>query len=413
MSVAARIYLWSVLVAGALLAILAFWQFNPTRADWPLTALLIGLACVAQLFRSDAPLHQRYHPTLMFSFAGLLLLQPAGFVALIVAAHLVEWIRERLTGTKKLLAWYGQPFNVSMHIILGFLAAQVFRLLNPLPGALTTGPALAAVALAALVYAALNHLMVGAHLALTKGVPWKTSGALEGENILTDYILLIMGYLTAILARINLWLILPAVLPLYLVRRALAIPYLLQLISTDSKTGLWDAKYFTEALEREMNRARRNGYPLTVVMADLDLLRNINSTYGHLGGDAVLIGAARILRSHFREYDVVARFGGEEFAILMPETTPEQALGKIDRVRTDLAQTPFEAPATRARIRATMSFGMAGINGEKMNLRELLHCADIAVYQAKLDGRNRVRIFSRKQADEMGLWNLEETQPSV
>jgi diguanylate cyclase (GGDEF)-like protein len=109
----------------------------------------------------------------------------------------------------------------------------------------------------------------------------------------------------------------------------------------------------------------------------------------------------------------VARFGGEEYAILMPETVAEQALVKIEQIRQEVEQAEFEAPTTKAKIKATMSFGLAGINGEKLTAKELIHCADIAVYQAKLDGRNRIKVFSKREADELRLWHLNETQPGV
>jgi diguanylate cyclase (GGDEF)-like protein len=262
-------------------------------------------------------------------------------------------------------------------------------------------------------YAVLNHLIISQALTLMKGVQWNESGVMAAENIATDAVLLWLGYITANLMSPNPWLILPALAPLYLVQRALSVPYLKQQINTDSKTGLWNAKYFLRSLERELNRSSRYSHPLIVVVADLDLLRNINNAYGHLGGDAVLVGAAKILRSHFREYDVVARFGGEEFAILMPETSPEGALAKIEQIRLEVERAEFEAPTTKARIKATMSFGLAGINGEKLTAKELIHCADIAVYQAKLDGRNRIKVFSKREADDMRLWHLNETQPGV
>jgi len=248
---------------------------------------------------------------------------------------------------------------------------------------------------------------------LLKVIRLMESEVLAVDNIATGMVLLGTGFVAANLMNRNPWLILPALAPLYLVQRALSVPFLKQQVNTDSKTGLWNAKYFLSSLELELNRSLRNKHPLIVVMADLDLLRNINSAYGHLGGDAVLVGAAHILRRHFREYDVVARFGGEEYAILMPETVTEQALVKIEQIRQEVEQAEFEAPTTKAKIKATMSFGLAGINGEKLTAKELIHCADIAVYQAKLDGRNRIKVFSKHEADELRLWHLNETQPGV
>ena len=95
-------------------------------------------------------------------------------------------------------------------------------------------------------------------------------------------------------------------------------------------------------------------------MADLDLLRDINNTYGHLAGDAVLKGIAEIFRAQLRHYDVPARFGGEEFAILLPETPPEQALEIAERIRRAVAASAFEVETSSEPIRATVSIGVAG-----------------------------------------------------
>lgn len=110
-------------------------------------------------------------------------------------------------------------------------------------------------------------------------------------------------------------------------------PALKRQTQLDPKTGLYNARYFQEALEREIARSDRSNHPMTVVVADLDLLRNINNTYGHLAGDQVLVGVANILKAMVREYDVVARFGGEEYTILMPEMAPEDALERVEAIR--------------------------------------------------------------------------------
>jgi diguanylate cyclase (GGDEF)-like protein len=145
-------------------------------------------------------------------------------------------------------------------------------------------------------------------------------------------------------------------------------------------------------------------------MADLDFLRNINNAFGHLAGDAVLFDVARILKENFREYDVVARFGGEEFAILLPETTPEEAYPKVETVRTAVEHARFESPITHAEIKTTMSFGIAGNQYTSQAAKEIIHCADIAVYQAKVEGRNRTRLYSREEAFMLGVFDRKENE---
>ena len=139
-----------------------------------------------------------------------------------------------------------------------------------------------------------------------------------------------------------------------------------------------------------MARANRFNRPLTVVMGDLDLLRNINNVYGHLAGDQVLIKVAQILKSSVRDYDVVARFGGEEFTIFMTETSIDQAVPRIEALRAAIAAANIEVTTSVEPIRTTMSFGLAEREGSDGTPEEIMHRADLAVYKAKLEGRNRL-----------------------
>src|SRR5438046_6308249 len=125
-------------------------------------------------------------------------------------------------------------------------------------------------------------------------------------------------------------------------------------------------------------------------MADLDLLREINNNYGHLAGDAVLKGIADVFRQQLRHYDIPARFGGEEFSILLPETPPEQAMEIAERIRRAVSEREFEVETAAEPIRATVSLGVAGFPKDGLDANELIHQADLAVYRGKLQGRNRV-----------------------
>jgi diguanylate cyclase (GGDEF)-like protein len=381
-------------------------QFDPSQL--PAFFILTLLAILTQLLKSLAPGHQAYHPALIFIFAGALLLDPFLFGLLIILSHLIEWLKERFTtDDTHLRAWYIQPFNIGMHILLGLSAQTVFKYINPDSLILTSNPAIIAALCAAVTYVLLNHFMVGVALVLARGISWKESDILNFENLSTDFVMFVMGYIVAILHQLNSWLIVTALTPLYLIYRALSVPKLKQQANTDSKTGLWNAEYFIHALDVELMRSTRYRRPLSVIMADIDLLRNINNTYGHLGGDAVLIGVAKILTEHFREYDIICRFGGEEFAILLPETSPGSAYSRVEDVRKSIQKASFKSPMTQANIKATMSFGIAGVNGQEINSREIIHQADIAVYDAKLNGRNRTTIFSEEIADLLGVGMLE------
>jgi diguanylate cyclase (GGDEF)-like protein len=127
-----------------------------------------------------------------------------------------------------------------------------------------------------------------------------------------------------------------------------------------------------------------------VIVADLDLLRKINNSYGHLSGDAVLQGVANVLREQIRPYDVAARFGGEEFAIILPETEFDEAMAIAERIRFAVEDQPFRRPGSSDPVPATLSIGVASFPRHAHDVDELVHQADLALYRAKALGRNRV-----------------------
>jgi diguanylate cyclase (GGDEF)-like protein len=389
-------YIVFIYISGGAIVSISIFSTKNVQHNWLLFAILLACSTATQLFRVEAPSHQLYHPAFVFLMSGALLLDPLLFNLMVITSHLAEWMKEHWLKSKHLQDWYIQPFNIGMHILLGASVRFIYNALNPNPGDYTSLLAIAGAFLGALVYVFLNHLIVGLVISLARKVTFRESAIFEWESLMIDYFMLIMGYTSAVLMSLNYWLLITVLPPLYLIYRVLSVPQLKQQANVDPKTGLWNAEYFTKALEVEINRATRHERPLTVVMADIDLLRNINNTYGHIAGDAVLVGIADIFRASFREYDVVARFGGEEFSILIPETSAQAAKERIETIREKIEYCDFRSPVnTQQRIRATMSFGLAELNHEYKTVKELLHRADVAVYAAKLNGRNQCCVYSR------------------
>ncbi len=315
--------------------------------------------------------------------------------------HIPEWLKERY-------AWYIQSFNICNYT-LGNLATWggaflVLRADNLIPDDHVRW-ALAGLTACTIAVAA-NHIVLAPMITLARGHSLREAGVFSFESLSTDFVLATLGLVVAAFWHLNPWLIPFAVAPLLLIHRSLAIPQLQAEARVDPKTGLYNARHFTVAMEEELGRAQRFQRPMSLIMADLDLLRDINNTYGHLAGDAVLRGIADVFRQELRHYDVPARFGGEEFSILLPETPPEQAHEIADRIRRAVSARFFEVETSSEPIRATISMGIASFprNGDDMN--ELVHQADLAVYRAKLQGRNRVLDASDEpllsQADKRG-----------
>jgi diguanylate cyclase (GGDEF)-like protein len=180
------------------------------------------------------------------------------------------------------------------------------------------------------------------------------------------------------------------VMPLILIHRSLHVPQLQEEARIDPKTGLLNAREYELSLDDELDRAARTGAPLSVLMTDLDLLRDINNTFGHLAGDAVIRGIAGVIRGELRRYDVAARFGGEEFSVLLPSTSAAQALEIAERIRRAVEAARFEDETVTEPLSATLSIGVASYPRDALEAKGLVHAADIAVYEAKARGRNRV-----------------------
>ena len=159
---------------------------------------------------------------------------------------------------------------------------------------------------------------------------------------------------------------------------------------TDALTGLHNRRHAEEELRRHAGAAHRHGLPLSAVIVDIDHFKAVNDTYGHAGGDAVLREFAARLGALLRAEDVGARWGGEEFLLVLPFTDLEGAASMAERFRAAVADEPFVVP-TGAAIRVTASGGCASTTvGE--DPEQLLRHADAALYDAKQSGRNRVAV---------------------
>jgi len=161
----------------------------------------------------------------------------------------------------------------------------------------------------------------------------------------------------------------------------------------DSLTRLWNRSSILGELTRELARSEREARPLGVVIVDLDHFKQVNDTYGHLAGDAVLREAARRMQNGIRQYDSIGRYGGEEFLILFPSCSEEDCVAQADRLRKQLAQT--EMSVNDSSLRVTASFGVTvAMPGEMRTQEALIRKADEALYVAKRSGRNRVEVLS-------------------
>lgn len=389
LSLRAWAFVWAVFGLALSLVYLVTIPNSGKPTDWILFVILVGLASTTQFMEARFG-RQTYTPHLVPLFAGTILLPPLPFVLLVVLPHVFEWAQKRLTNSTYLRVWYIQPFNISTHIIAGLSARAVMLALEPLLPSTGVPRDFLAGLMGILVYVCINHYLIGQVLLLARGISWAESRMWSLEVVAPDFAMIAVGYVVAVLWHYSPWLIIPALAPLGLMFQAMKVPQLQQEARTDEKTGLINARHFKERFEEELQLARRFNRPLSIIMADLDLLRNINNTYGHLAGDVVIAGIAAIIRQETRDYDIAARFGGEEYAIVLPNTTSEMARSVAERLRRNVEAQLFQVPNTGVEIRATISIGVAAMPENGESAQELIHEADVALYQAKYRGRNQV-----------------------
>src|SRR4051812_16476084 len=379
---AAAVYLLVVVAAAAIVSV-PFHVRPASHTDWLLFVVLTMSAGAAQLLPVQTPAFQAYYTTTVFFVAGALLLPPQLLALMIVFAHLPEWARYRYP-------WYIQTFNVAKWIVASLTVTFICGTAIERGDVSTDLQRLALVgAAAAGACVIVDHILLAQMLRLARGKAYRETGLFSFGSLSTEIVLAILGVGLAAV-----WELAPALVPfvlapLVVVYRSLQLPSLEMAARLDSKTELFNARYFASALDGELERAKRFERPLSILLADLDLLRDVNNTCGHLAGDAVIRGVADVLRSQLRPFDIPGRFGGEEFAVALPEASHEEALVIAERIRAAVANAEFKLPSGDGFVTATISLGVA-THPESETVDDLIHQADLALYRSKALGRNRV-----------------------
>jgi diguanylate cyclase (GGDEF)-like protein len=342
------------------------------RNDWIAFGVLLPLAAIAHLLGADRTKHQGSQLSLTPIFAAVLILPPSLTTLLIALAVIPESIRRRTD-------WYILVFNVCNLVAPALLARAVFDAVESSTSAgWTIGAALAIVA-----FLLLHYGLLATVLHLARGV--KAADTLRLDCVLIDAGLLSLGAIAAALWGDYPGLVALTLLPLALAYRSLAIPALVEATRIEPKTGLYNLRHFEAALGQELGRAGRFDRPISLLMVDVDHLREINTAHGHMAGDRALVGVAAALRGATREYDVAARFGGDEFCVLLPETDLEGAMVVAERVRAVVEESTLGGD-----VPVTVSIGAVSHRGAGISAEQLLAVADRAAYQAKASGRNAI-----------------------
>lgn len=332
----------------------------------------------------------------VWTFAGAVLLPPvlSAVVAVVVFTHL--WWRS----WRPRVPIYRHVFSTATIMLACFAASAVVA---PTDGAhfpTLVGKAhdLPLLMLALLVYTTVNSCLVAGAIAVSTSQT-DLGTVFGGWDVnLLEISTLTLGALTAVALCINPWLVAFVLPPLIVLHRAVLVHHLKEAASIDGKTGLLNAAAWHTQAEQALKRRHRNDGPRGVLVLDLDHFKSVNDAHGHVAGDHVLAAVAAAVRTEVRERDLVGRFGGEEFVVLLAgppgsgeaelEAVAERMRLRVEGLRVEIA-TP-DGPLTIAGL--SVSIGAAVHPGGAGDLRTLLQIADAALYSAKRSGRNMVRI---------------------
>jgi diguanylate cyclase (GGDEF)-like protein len=359
---------WLTLAGFALYALPA----QIEDGDWRTFAILVPIIAAVHLVGAERQKHQGSHLSLAPIFAATLLLPPALTALAIAIAFVPETVRSRPR-------WYIAVFNVANFVGPALLARACYDAAGGSGGAAWALGALAGI----VAFILAQYVVLAIMLRLARGVHFFDTVRLD--CVLIDAGLVSLGAVAAALWEINQGLVALTLLPLALAYRSLAIPGLVEATRIEPKTGLYNMRHFQSVLSQELQRASRFDRPLAVLMVDVDHLREINTTRGHLAGDRALKSVAMALQAATREYDVAARFGGDEFCVVLPETDLEGALVVAERIRSHV-ETLGSDP------KVTVSVGVASHVAGETTPEALIALADRAAYRAKFSGRNAVAV---------------------
>lgn len=377
-----RVYVATLATVASAVALPLVLRLDSATEGWPTFGVLALGYLVSELVLLQPRGSVAFSPASVVTVAAALLL-PLELVACFgVVAAASELLRLRR-------AWYKRLFNVSIFSLTAVAAWGAASLAASTPLTEPAGHLVVAGFAAALPAVVAPEVFLAPVLLRVDRCSWRDALLFARPQVASEFGIAFLGAAFAALWLTDHLLVVTLAAPIVLTMRALRVTALEEEAATDAKTELLNARSFSRELDEALARASRLNRPLSLVMADLDYLRTINNTYGHLAGDAVLEAVAGAIKGAIRRHDVAARFGGEEFCVLLPDAPSEEAVEVAERIRAAVAAARIETTAGTP-IAVTVSAGVASLSRDAATSVDLLERADEALYVAKEAGRNRV-----------------------
>ena len=396
-------YVFAIISADLGLTVRGILHTSIRTADVALFAALLmcGAICIEATRRLGQPTGVSRDLLSAWWLPIALLLPPVYALIAPIALGVLLYLRVRRTPA------YRRLFSSAALGLAGASASTVFRHIgpaaavtrsvpwpaDPAPHAWFTRPAVVLAAIGCgVLFNVLNTAMVAvaAHAAQPQArwaeVLW------DRESLLLDLTEICVGVLVVIACALSPVLLCVALPPVIVLQRSLMHQQLQAAARTDAKTGLLNATAWQREADTEIARARRAGEPLALLLCDVDHFKRVNDTHGHLAGDDVLRGLAAELRQQVRGSDVVGRFGGEEFVVLLPRADTDEACKIAERLRHRASVMGVYTDTNAVNVTISIGIAVLGVHGR--DLFELLAAADLALYRAKDAGRDQVCVHS-------------------
>ncbi|MGP3961543.1 GGDEF domain-containing protein [Nonomuraea sp. 3N208] len=364
---------------------------SSTEVRWPdvgtFAALMgCGVVCIEATRRLGMPAGVSRDLLSAWWLPVALLLPPVYALFAPIVLQVLLQVRVRAT------VLHRRVFSAAAIGLAGCTASVLFHwfVRDPLALSRGSGPPIMYAVAAAVLFSLLNIALIAiaAHMA-NPDITWREV-LWDRESLLLDIVELCLGVTVSIACGLNLALLLLALPPVVLLQRSLLHAQLQAAARTDAKTGLLNAAAWQREADTEIVRARRTGDALALLIIDIDHFKRVNDAHGHLVGDQVLAGVAATLRSQLRDYDVVGRFGGEEFVVLLPGADIHEARQVAERLRSRIGHMAISADDTLVKVTISTGVALMSVHGDE--LIDLLAAADLALYRAKELGRDRVCI---------------------
>jgi diguanylate cyclase (GGDEF)-like protein len=321
-----------------------------------------------------------------WTFAAVLLLPPALAIALAVLSNIQMRVRVAPRATYR---WVYTGATIVLATQASAAVLYIGQVHGSYPGLPMSWRGVAVILLAAIVRWFVNlGLIVTILLLSSPETPAKEVLGSFSDNIV-EAAALSIGAVAALVVVHDPWYMFFVLPPVLVLHRSLLMRQYELAARTDHKTGLANAVYWSQVARSELARGQREGATVGVIMLDLDHFKKINDTYGHLTGDAVLKSVADTLRKQTRGYDLVGRFGGEEFMVLLPGHDAADLPTTAERFRQSIGALHVISPDTHQVVEVTASAGVVTYPDGGADLDELLLAADAALYRAKETGRDR------------------------